>query len=172
MIIHRSQNAFFSDMYTQHLISQPGGMTIRCHWWKELAFVANQRLVEWSNVNVRLKRIITKSCLREHRVETEGFQKRWSKSKRLSSPQALSYLRTAEKINNTDCSLTLWLGVRPWVTQSFLWTEPKSVTIHWKAVKQLLYCGAFFQFYPVCSLGKFINFGLGTVGSERVKVDK
>ena len=27
-----------------------------------------------------------------------------------------------------------------------------------------------FQFYPVCNFGKFINFGLGSVGSERVKM--
>ena len=27
-----------------------------------------------------------------------------------------------------------------------------------------------FQFYPVCNFGKFINCGVGTVRSERVKV--
>ena len=28
-----------------------------------------------------------------------------------------------------------------------------------------------FQFYPVCNFGNFINFGLGTVRSERVKLE-
>ena len=42
--------------------------------------------------------------------------------------------------------------------------------IHWKAVDQyftVVLFGA--QFYPVCKFSKFINFGLGTVNSERVK---
>ena len=27
-----------------------------------------------------------------------------------------------------------------------------------------------FQFFPVCNFGKFLNFGVGTVRSERVKL--
>ena len=40
--------------------------------------------------------------------------------------------------------------------------------IHSKAVEQY-FTVVFFQFYPVCNFGGFINFGLGTVRSERVK---
>ena len=44
-------------------------------------------------------------------------------------------------------------------------------TIHWKAVEQYFTVVLFvFQFYPVCNFGTFIKFGLGTVGSERVKL--
>ena len=42
------------------------------------------------------------------------------------------------------------------------------MTIHWKAVEQYLTVVLFvFQFYSVCNFGKFINFGLDTVRSER-----
>ena len=41
------------------------------------------------------------------------------------------------------------------------------MTIHWKVVEQYFTVVLFvFQFYPVCNVGKFINFGLGTVKSE------
>ena len=44
------------------------------------------------------------------------------------------------------------------------------MTIHCKAVEQYFTVMLFgFQFYPFCNFGKFINFGLGTVRSERVK---
>ena len=62
--------------------------------------------------------------------------------------------------------------VKPWVIQSFLTFDSmdRSVTIHWKAVEQYFSVILFvFQFYPVCNFGQFINFGLGTVRSERVK---
>ena len=43
------------------------------------------------------------------------------------------------------------------------------MTIHWKAVEHHFIVVLFvFQFYPVCSFRKFINFGLGTVRSERL----
>ena len=46
------------------------------------------------------------------------------------------------------------------------------MTIHWKAVEQYFTVVLFaFKFYPVCNFGKFINFGLGTVRVERVKMD-
>ena len=46
------------------------------------------------------------------------------------------------------------------------------MTIHWKAVEQYFTVVLFvFQFYPVCNFGGFINFGLGTVRSERVKTN-
>ena len=46
------------------------------------------------------------------------------------------------------------------------------MTIHWKAVKQYFTVVLFvFQFHPVCNFAKFINFGPGTVRSERVKGD-
>ena len=59
-----------------------------------------------------------------------------------------------------------------WAIQSILTFDAKldSVTIRWKAVEQyfaVVLC--VFQFYPVCNFGEFINFGLGTVRSERVK---
>ena len=45
----------------------------------------------------------------------------------------------------------------------------KNVTIHWKAVAQYFTVVLFvFQFYPVCNFTKLINFGPGTVRSERV----
>ena len=44
------------------------------------------------------------------------------------------------------------------------------MTIHWKAVEQYLTVELFaFQFTSVCNFGKFINFGLDTLRSERVK---
>ena len=47
-----------------------------------------------------------------------------------------------------------------------------SVTIHWKEVEQYFTVVVLFgfQFYPVYNFGKFINFGLGTVRSDRVKI--
>ena len=43
--------------------------------------------------------------------------------------------------------------------------------IHWKAVEQYFTAVLLnFQFYPVCNFRKFINFGLGTSRSERVKL--
>ena len=45
------------------------------------------------------------------------------------------------------------------------------MTIHWKAVEQYFTVVLFvFRFYLVCNFGIFVNFGLGTVRSERVKV--
>ena len=45
------------------------------------------------------------------------------------------------------------------------------MTIHWDAVEQYFTVVLFvFHFYPVCKFGKVINFGLGTVRSERVKI--
>ena len=45
------------------------------------------------------------------------------------------------------------------------------MTIHWKAVEQHFSVVLFvFQFCPVCNFGKFINFGLATVRSEKVKL--
>ena len=42
--------------------------------------------------------------------------------------------------------------------------------IHWKADEQCFTEELFdFQFHPVCNFGKFITFGLGTVGSERLR---
>ena len=47
------------------------------------------------------------------------------------------------------------------------------MTIHWKSVEQCYSVVLFdFQFYPVCYFGKFINFTLGTVRSERVNATK
>ena len=44
------------------------------------------------------------------------------------------------------------------------------VTIHRKAVEQYFTMELFiFQCYPGCNFGKFVNFGLGTIGGERVK---
>ena len=44
------------------------------------------------------------------------------------------------------------------------------MTIHWKAVEQYFTVVLLvFQFSPVLNFGKFINFELGTVRSERVK---
>ena len=45
------------------------------------------------------------------------------------------------------------------------------MTIHWKAVEQYTYFTVVlfgFQFYPVCNFEKCINFGLGTLRSEKV----
>ena len=45
------------------------------------------------------------------------------------------------------------------------------MAIHWKAVEQYFTVVLFvFQFYPISNFGKFINFGLGTIRSERVNV--
>ena len=45
------------------------------------------------------------------------------------------------------------------------------MTIQWKAVEQYINVVLLvFQFNPVCNFAKFINFGLGTIRSERVKV--
>ena len=45
--------------------------------------------------------------------------------------------------------------------------------IHWQAIEQCFTVVLFvFQFYPVLNLGKFINFGLGPLSSERVKLSK
>ena len=65
--------------------------------------------------------------------------------------------------------------VKPWVTHSFLTfdsvdTEPLTVTIQWKAVEQYLTVVPFGIQASVCCFGKFINFVLGTVRSERVNV--
>ena len=44
------------------------------------------------------------------------------------------------------------------------------MTIHWKAFEQYFTVVLFvFQFSLVCDFGKFINFGLNIVRSERVK---
>ena len=44
------------------------------------------------------------------------------------------------------------------------------MTIHWKAVEQYFTVVLFvFQFYPVCNLRNFIDFGIGTVRFQRVK---
>ena len=45
------------------------------------------------------------------------------------------------------------------------------MAIHWRAVEQYfpVVLGLFFKFYPVCNFGQFINLGLGTISSERVK---
>ena len=44
------------------------------------------------------------------------------------------------------------------------------MTNRWEAVEQYFAVVLFvFYFYQVCNFGKFINFGLGTVRSERVK---
>ena len=43
------------------------------------------------------------------------------------------------------------------------------MTIYWKAVEQYFTVVMFvFQFHPSCHFKKFMNFGLGTVRSERV----
>ena len=45
--------------------------------------------------------------------------------------------------------------------------------IYWKAVDKYFTVVPFVvQFYPVCNFGKFINFGLDTVRSERVKIHR
>ena len=50
------------------------------------------------------------------------------------------------------------------------WTDPLSVTVHWKAVEQYFTVVPFvFRFSPVCNFGKFVIFGLDTVRSEGVK---
>ena len=58
--------------------------------------------------------------------------------------------------------------VKPLVIQSFLSFDTMDGTRR-KAVEQYLIIELFvFQFYPVsCNFGKFINFVLGTVRSER-----
>ena len=53
-----------------------------------------------------------------------------------------------------------------------LWTEPKIVTLHWKAVDQYFTAVQFlffFQFYWVSKFEKFVNFGFGTIRSGWVK---
>ena len=46
------------------------------------------------------------------------------------------------------------------------------MTIHWKDFEQYFTVVLFvFQFYPVCSVPKFISFGVGTVRSKRVSSD-
>ena len=44
------------------------------------------------------------------------------------------------------------------------------MTTRWKAVEQYVtvVLFGFSVFYSICNFGKFINFGLGTVSSERV----
>ena len=66
-------------------------------------------------------------------------------------------------------------GVKSWVIQSFLTFDSMDRTLKCdhslESCRAALYCGTVvfvFQFYPVCSFGKFINFALGTVRSERV----
>ena len=50
-----------------------------------------------------------------------------------------------------------------------LWTEPLSVTLHWKADVQYLTVVLFlFQFYPVCYFAKFIRFALSGVKGSYV----
>ena len=45
------------------------------------------------------------------------------------------------------------------------------MTMHWKAVTQYFTVALFvFQFYPVFNFGKFNNYGLDTLSSERVKI--
>ena len=44
------------------------------------------------------------------------------------------------------------------------------MTIHWKAVEHY-FAMVLLSIYPVCNFGKFVNFGFGTVRSERVKAD-
>ena len=47
------------------------------------------------------------------------------------------------------------------------------MTIHWKAVEQYMTVVLFaYQSYYVCNFGEFINFGLGTVRSERFNKKK
>ena len=67
--------------------------------------------------------------------------------------------------------------VKPWVVESFLtlilWTDSKSVTIHWKAVEQYFTVVLFvFQsrstHWHFVIFETFSNFGLGTVRSERI----
>ena len=61
--------------------------------------------------------------------------------------------------------------MKPWVIESFLtFGYMDSVTIQWIAADQ--YCAVVFvlQFHLACNFGKFINFGLCTFRSERVKL--
>ena len=44
------------------------------------------------------------------------------------------------------------------------------MTFHWKVVEQNFAAVFVSQFYSVCNFGKFINFGLGIVRSERVNI--
>ena len=63
--------------------------------------------------------------------------------------------------------------MKPWVMQSFVTFDSMNRTLkcdHSLSVEQYFTVVLFvFQFYPVCTFGKFINFGLGTVRSERVE---
>ena len=44
------------------------------------------------------------------------------------------------------------------------------MTIHWKAVNERYFIVTAVYIYPVCNFGNFINFGLGTLRSERIKI--
>ena len=58
----------------------------------------------------------------------------------------------------------------PWKKRRSSNQQPQRCDHHWKAVEQYFTVVLFvFQFYPGCILGKFINFGLGTIRNERVK---
>ena len=62
--------------------------------------------------------------------------------------------------------------MKPWVIKSFLTFDSMNRTlasdIQWKAAEQYsTVVFSFFNFYQVCNFGKFINFGHGTVRSER-----
>ena len=60
--------------------------------------------------------------------------------------------------------------VKPWVIQSFSLSDSMDRTIRWKVVEHYFTVVLFvFQFYPVWNLGKFLNFELGAVRSERVQ---
>ena len=63
--------------------------------------------------------------------------------------------------------------VKPRVMQGFLTFNSMNRTFKCNHSLEsrgaVLYSGAVFQCYPVCNFGKFINFGYGTVRSERVK---
>ena len=58
--------------------------------------------------------------------------------------------------------------VKPWVIQSFLTFNPMDRKCDHSLETAVLYCGAV-CFYTVCDFGKFINFGFGTVRSERAR---
>ena len=60
--------------------------------------------------------------------------------------------------------------VKPWVIQSFLIFDSMDRTL--KCDHSLESCSAvLYCLYPVCNFGKFINFGIDTVRSERVNSD-
>ena len=65
--------------------------------------------------------------------------------------------------------------VKPWVIQGLITFDFVDRTLKCdhslKAVEQYFTMVLFiFQFYPVCNFGQVINFGLGTVRNERVKM--